>query len=223
MIMPSSKKVRNYLESANGLKTHETNYLMKVENLKKRCQGFAKCLSENKECLSPGNWAEKFKNFFGEMSIGRVNAPMKANRLTSRTSRVLHDIYKKLSKIKDEKFDVKRVNKYKEAFDFKEKTAKAVKGKDEEYIKRSAIDNYAIVNFFTGRSKGDKVPVVGSCKINAIEDNIPELIKKMSGSLGDSLSANSNNNSNVNMNEMLSKSQELAKRRNNRLIQSSKI
>ena len=163
------RKVNPALEDDQDKKTREIQkeYNEKVHVLERCCEKFTESLkSELKINLktykgSPSDWQEKFEVAF----IG----PMKANRLTSRTSRVLHNIYKNLGKFKkEEKFDIEKVDKYIKAFWFKASKVKTLKS-GKTIIKRSAIDNPGIVNYFTG--EGDK--------FNQVLKNIPELISEM--------------------------------------------
>lgn len=178
--MPSFKKV--HAESRETLseeiKKNEKDYKDKVEDLKKRCQKFSTFLHDsfNSDDSSsansgPASWSKGFKKIFGE----DPKAPMKAKIITSRTSRVLHDIYKKLSKIKDKTFNVDNIAKvYVKAFKFKPKKIENIKGVD--YVKRSAIDNPAIVNYFMNETTG--------YKINSVEKNIPELFEERKNLMG---------------------------------------
>ena len=162
-------KVDPRIEDEQDEKTREIQreYNKKVSILQDCCKNFTKSISEfgvspARYKGSPSNWQEKFKEAFSE--------PMKASKLTSRTSRVLYDIYKNLGKFKEKKFDVKKVEKYKDAFRFKSKEVKTNEKTGKSRVKRSAIDNPGIVNYFTGE-KGPKF------KPNLY--NIPELISKI--------------------------------------------
>lgn len=163
------RKVNPALEDSQDKETREIQkeYNSKVNILKNCCEEFTESFKSEFKINpriytgKPSDWQEKFAKAF--------SGPMKANRLTSRTSRVLHDIYKNLGKFKkEEEFDIKKVDEYKKAFCFKVSKAKILKG-GKAVIKRSAIDNPGIVNYFTGEGAKFKSTLI----------NIPELISKM--------------------------------------------
>lgn len=131
--MLNFKKVvaKGYGEEKNPNKKDQNDYLVKVNKLEKACKEFD---SEFKKILdTPEKWKKKFDGCFNEQ--------MKKNKLTSRTSRVLHGMSKNLSKFKG-KFEDENVDDYVKAFEF---TPEKVKN---GYIKRSAIDDKAVANFF---------------------------------------------------------------------------
>ena len=123
-------------KTTNPNKEDQKKYEEKVKNMQAACENFKK---EFKEYLYiPNKWQGLLKeNFEGQMA---------KNRLVSRTSRILHDMSNKLSKFKEKSFDPKKVKEYKKAFKF---TAKKANSKD--YIKRSAIDDKEVANFFNNQ------------------------------------------------------------------------
>ena len=162
-------KVNPALEDSQDKETREIQkeYNTKVNNLKSCCEAFTESFKSEFKTNpriytgKPSDWQEKFAKAF--------SGPMKVNRLTSRTSRVLHDIYKNLGKFKkEEEFDTKKVVEYKKAFCFKASKTKILKG-GKAVIKRSAIDNPGIVNYFTGEGT----------KFKSTLSNIPDLISEM--------------------------------------------
>ena len=119
-------------KTTNPNKKDQEKYEKKVENMRAACKEFEK---EFKEYLDiPKMWQGLLKCYFEKQ--------MAKNRLVSRTSRVLHDMSKKLSKFKHG-FDPNKVEDYIKAFDFKAKTANS-----KDYIKRSAIDDKEVADFF---------------------------------------------------------------------------
>lgn len=169
--MPKYRKVdaTSLEEQTKEIQKSQKKYNQKVKDLKECCDNFLKSfLADDKEFNKvnayngkPKDWQKKFKEAF--------NAPMKANKLTSRTSKILQEMYKKLGKFKnDENFEIDKIKEYKEAFDFEEKKAKFNEKKGENLIKRSAIDNPIIVEFFKGKGKNTKVV-----------NNISDLLLKM--------------------------------------------
>ena len=160
------------LEDIQDEKTRENQqyYNNKVNALKKCCEKFTNSfekelkMSLKKYTGSPSSWKAKFEEAFNGSK-----GPMRASRLTSRTSKILHNICKNLDKFKnEEKFDVKKIDEYKKAFSFTAKKVKIDK-KGRSLIKPSAIDNPGIVNYFTGQGS----------KFNSTLDNIPEIISNM--------------------------------------------
>lgn len=129
-------KFKKVVERGNGtanLNEDQKKYEQKVVELEKACRKFD---SEFKKILdTPEKWKKKFNDCF--------NDQMKKNKLTSRTSRVLHGMSKNLSKLKGE-FDPKKIKYYVEAFKF---TPEKV-NKNTGYIKRSAIDDGYVVSYF---------------------------------------------------------------------------
>ena len=116
----------------NKNKEDQQKYEEKVKNMRAACKKFEEKFDERLDF--PQVWQGLLKeNFKGQMA---------KNRLVSRTSRILHDISKKLSKFKGE-FDPNKVAEYSKAFYFKAKTANS-----KDYIKRSAIDDENVAKFF---------------------------------------------------------------------------
>ena len=119
-------------KTTNPNKKDQEKYEKKVENMQTACKEFEEKFKEYLDI--PKMWQGLLKYYFEEQ--------MAKNRLVSRTSRVLHDMSKKLSKFKGE-FDPNKVAEYSKAFDFKAKTANS-----KDYIKRSAIDDKKVADFF---------------------------------------------------------------------------
>ena len=120
-------------KTTNPNKKDQEKYEEKVKKMQAACKKFEEKFKEYLDI--PKMWQGLLKCYFEEQ--------MAKNRLVSRTSRILHDMSKKLSKFKG-KFDPKKVAEYSMAFNFKAKTANS-----KDYIKRSAIDDANVVNFFT--------------------------------------------------------------------------
>ena len=119
-------------KSENPNKKDQEKYEKKVKNMQDACKKFEEKFKEYLDI--PKMWQGLLKCYFEEQ--------MAKNRLVSRTSRILHDMSKKLSKFKG-KFDPKKVAEYSMAFNFKAKTANS-----KDYIKRSAIDDENVAKFF---------------------------------------------------------------------------
>ncbi len=134
-IMPTFKKVvvrEKSHEIKNLDEEDQKNYNNKVLKLENACKEFEK---KFKECLgTPKKWKIAFEYFFKEQ--------MKKSRLTSRTSRVLHKMSKNLSQF-DDFFDFNKLDEYIKAFHFENK-----KADNNNLIKRSAIDDKYMVDFF---------------------------------------------------------------------------
>lgn len=111
----------------------QKNYNDKVSAFSSKCKIFYKSFSEN--IIFPNQWKELFDTSFKDQ--------MKYSILTSRTSRILHEISNKLSKFKENSFEPENSENYKKAFKFK-----AIKPNQKGYIKRSAIDDAEISHFF---------------------------------------------------------------------------
>lgn len=156
--MPGFRKVSTEIEvsekKAKDIKGSQRKYNKKVEDLKACCDNFVNSFLNDRNEFNkvagvyygtPKSWQKKFGKAFEE--------PMKANKSLSRTSKILHQMYKKLGEFKNEEmFNSSNIGKYKEVFNFEEKKAKINK-KGEDLIKRSAIDNPIIVEFFKGKEK----------------------------------------------------------------------
>ena len=121
-------------KTKNPNKEDQKKYKEKVKNMQTACVKFDE--EFRKKLDSPKEWQRLLK--------GKFERQMGKSRLKSRTSRVLHDMSKKLSKFKGG-FDSSKVTDYINAFKF---TAKKANPKD-DYIKRSAIDDANVVYFFT--------------------------------------------------------------------------
>lgn len=162
--MLNFKKVKERDDSKGSLesKTSQRMYNKKVDELRKACDEFK---SELNKINSPKAWKKAFDNSFKDQ--------LKKNRLTSRTSRVLHDMSNKLSKFKEESFDPKKVKEYKKAFKF---TAKKANSKGD--IKRSAIDDKEVDNFFNKQI--DSILDSGK-KVSMKSDSV--IAEKIGGSL----------------------------------------
>ena len=126
------KVVKMGSNKENKNKEDQKKYEEKVEKMQAACKNFNDEFW--KHLSTPQEWQSLLKYCFGEQ--------MAKNRLVSRTSRVLHDMSKKLSKFKHG-FDPNKVEDYIKAFDFKAKTANS-----KDYIKRSAIDDKEVADFF---------------------------------------------------------------------------
>lgn len=169
--MPKYRKVdaASVEEQTKEIQESQKKYNEKVRILKTCCINFVKSFLEDEKEFNkveayhgnPSNWQKKFKDAF--------KGPMKANKLTSRTSKILQQMSKNLGKFKNEKeFDIDKMEEYKDAFSFEEEKAKFNKKKGENLIKRSAIDNPVIVEFFKGKNKNTKAV-----------NNISDLLVKM--------------------------------------------
>lgn len=125
---------QNSTDSKNSSNTDDQkNYNNKVLNFNSKCKIFNGSFYKN--ILFPNQWKKLFDSSFEDQ--------MKYSRITSRTSRVLHEISNKLSKFKENSFEPENSTNYKNAFKFKAKSPDK-----NGYIKRSAIDDNEISNFF---------------------------------------------------------------------------
>ncbi len=119
-------------KTTNPNKKDQEKYEEKVKKMRAACENFEEKFNESLDF--PQVWQGLLKeNFKGQMA---------KNRLVSRTSRILHDMSKKLSKFKHG-FDPNKVEDYIKAFNFKAKKANS-----KDYIKRSAIDDKEVADFF---------------------------------------------------------------------------
>lgn len=119
-------------------KTGQKSYEEKVKKLLTSCTNFGNYLKNNVSSKTEySEIAEKFqdKNMFKDQ--------MAKNRLTSRTSKILNEMRKRLSKIKGT-FNPQDQTKLLAAFEFTPKKANEKTGR----IKRSAIDDAEVVKFF---------------------------------------------------------------------------
>lgn len=119
-------------------KTGQKSYEEKVKKLLTSCTNFGNYLKNNVSSKTKySEIAEKFqdKNMFKDQ--------MAKNRLTSRTSKILNEMRKRLSKIKGT-FNPQDQTKLLAAFEFTPKKANEKTGR----IKRSAIDDAEVVKFF---------------------------------------------------------------------------
>lgn len=140
---------QNSTNSKNSSNTDDQkNYNNKVLGFNNKCKIFNGSFHEN--ILFPNQWKKLFDSSFEDQ--------MKYSRITSRTSRVLHEISNKLSKFKENSFEPENSTNYKNAFKFEAKSPDK-----NGYIKRSAIDDNEISNFFNV-----KIPK----EIERINDNI---------------------------------------------------
>ena len=122
-------------KTTNPNKKDQEKYEKKVKNMQDACKKFEEKFKEYLDM--PKMWQGLLKCYFEEQ--------MAKNRLVSRTSRILHDMSKKLSKFKHG-FDPNKVEDYIKAFNFKAKTANS-----KDYIKRSAIDDEKVAKFFNSK------------------------------------------------------------------------
>lgn len=140
---------QNSTDSKNSSNTDDQkNYNNKVLGFNNKCKIFNGSFHEN--ILFPNQWKKLFDSSFEDQ--------MKYSRITSRTSRVLHEISNKLSKFKENSFEPENSTNYKNAFKFEAKSPDK-----NGYIKRSAIDDNEISNFFNV-----KIPK----EVERINDNI---------------------------------------------------
>lgn len=170
------RKVDPRLEDEQDEKTRkiQKEYNRKVDALKACCARFEKYFKKVVRTdppiykSEPKSWQKNFKTAFC--------LPMRANKLTSRTSKVLHEIYKNLGKFQEEEFKTEKLKEYKEAFRFEAKKVETNKRTGKSRIKRSAIDNPVIVDYFMGENVRPKIPEV--------TESIPTVISNMYNSVG---------------------------------------
>ena len=113
--------------------TSQGNYNKKVNELRKACENFRESVL-NKKMKPEYGLKEMFDEAFKEQ--------MKKSQITSRTSRKLHKMSKNLSTFKGP-FEQTKAKEYAKALHFDAK-----KPNKKGYIKRSAIDDEKIDNFF---------------------------------------------------------------------------
>ena len=148
--MLSSRKVapRGSDEEKAKNKDDQAKYELKVRKLEGSCYQFMFALDRILD--TPKKWKGEFDGCFREQ--------LSKSRLFSRTSRVLHEMSKSLSKFKEESFNPSKLDDYVKAFEF---TPEKVKN---GYIKRSAIDDETIVNIFDF-----KIPTILMKKSNLVK------------------------------------------------------
>ncbi len=139
--MPNFKKAiaRKKATDTDREKKDQKDYETKVENLLASCENFKNYLKDNLE--GKPTFSEIAENFKKDEMFGKQ---MKKNKLTSRTSRILNEMHKNISKIKGE-YNPKKSAEFFGAFiKFTPKKADSKTGR----IKRSAIDDEDVVKFF---------------------------------------------------------------------------
>ena len=155
--------------SKNKNQEDQKNYENKVEALRTACKNFGDYLKGVDENTEFNAIIEKFKDenkCFGKQ--------MKKPQLLSRTSRRLNEMKKNLSKFKSKPFDPQKIDSYVECFTFKPKTSNS-KGN----IKRSAIDDEKVANFFNGKNN-DSICGILSVKQKEAQKESGELNKQVS-------------------------------------------
>ena len=147
-------------KTTNPNKEDQEKYEEKVKNMRAACKNFKEKFKEYLDI--PKMWQGLLKCSFKEQ--------MAKNRLVSRTSRILHDMSKKLSKFKNE-FDPNKVAEYSKAFYFKAKKANS-----KDYIKRSAIDDEEVADFFN-----IEIPRILQGKAKEKKNALNEAVEKSKG------------------------------------------
>ena len=139
--MPSFRDViaREKATDKDREKKDQQNYENKVKELLTSCKNFNEYLKDNLKAQP--NFSTIAENFKKDEMFGKQ---MKKNKLTSRTSRILNEMCKKISKIEGE-YNPKEPLEFFEAFKFTPKKANSKTGR----IKRSAIDDAEVVKFFS--------------------------------------------------------------------------
>ena len=143
--MFSFRKVKPVEEgSKNKNQEDQKNYKNKVEALQKACKNFG-------EYLKGVNEETKFVDIakaFADKDTG-FKDQMKKSWLLSRTSRRLQEMKKNLSKSKSKTFDPQKIDDFVKCFEFERE-----KLNNKGNIKRSAIDDKKVYDFFNENSKG---------------------------------------------------------------------
>lgn len=166
------KEGKSSLEEAKN-KKDQKKYEEKVTELRSACENFRQSIL-NEEMASENSLKTMFNDAFSEQ--------MKKNKLFSRTSKLLHEMSKKLSKFKGPIFNQTKAKEYAKAFEFK-----AEKPNDKGYIKRSAIDDKFVANFFNNEMikifKSRKVEMKAQSKIQEISAKAEHSLEKSDDSI----------------------------------------
>ena len=139
--------------------TSQGNYNKKVNELRKACERFGNYLK--KEVTEETKFLDIAKEFEGEKN--GFGKQMKKSWLLSRTSRRLQEMKKNLLKSKNETFDPQKIDDFVKCFKFKREEPK--KG----YIKRSAIDDKKVYDFFNSTNSTDKDSIRGILSVKQKE------------------------------------------------------
>ena len=148
--------------SENKNQEDQKNYEKKVEALQNACDNFGEYLEKE---VNEGTKFVDIAKAFADKDTGFGNQ-MKKSKLLSRTSRRLQEMKKNLSKFKNETFDPQNIDDFVKCFEFKREKPK--KG----YIKRSAIDDEKVANFFNENSKGSIREILSVKQKKAKEESI---------------------------------------------------
>ena len=132
-------------ENKTQIKKDQANYENKVRALRTACDNFGKYLK--KEVTEETKFLDIAKEFEGEKN--GFGKQMKKSWLLSRTSRRLNEMKKNLLKSKNETFDPQNINDFVKCFEFERE-----KLNNKGNIKRSAIDDKKVYDFFNENSKG---------------------------------------------------------------------
>ena len=163
------KPMKDGNENKTQIKKDQANYENKVRALRTACDNFGNYLK--KEVTEETKFLDIAKEFEGEKN--GFGKQMKKSWLLSRTSKLLREMKKNLLKSKNETFDPQKIGDYLECFEFKREEPK--KG----YIKRSAIDDKKVYDFFNENSKGSIREILIKRQEEAKEESI-ELNKQLS-------------------------------------------
>ena len=154
--------------SKNKNQEDQKNYKNKVEALQKACKNFGEYLEEKV------NEETKFVDIakaFADKDTG-FKDQMKKSWLLSRTSRRLNEMKKNLSKSKSKTFDPQKIDDFVKCFEFERE-----KLNNKGNIKRSAIDDKKVYDFFNENSKGS-IREILSVKQNEAQKESNALDKK---------------------------------------------
>ena len=156
--------------SKNKNQEDQKNYEKKVEALQNACDNFGEYLEKE---VNEGTKFVDIAKAFADKDTGFGNQ-MKKSWLLSRTSRRLNEMKKNLSKSKSKTFDPQKIDDFVKCFEFERE-----KLNNKGNIKRSAIDDKKVYDFFNENSKGS-IREILSVKQKEAQKESGELNKRVS-------------------------------------------
>ena len=161
IVMLRFKKVvqREKDQTKNKDQKDQKRYNQKVEALEQACNNFGEYL----KTVTAETEISSVIKAFGDKKTG-FGKQMNKPGMLSRTSKLLHRMKKELSKLKskNKKFgtiDNKKIEQYKKVFEFKQE-----KPDKNDYIKRSAIDDKKVAEFFNGNNQNSILGILTNMK-----------------------------------------------------------